>query len=189
MRAVFPLVLVLQRQLEVIAALWMVTSIEDLLPDASGAPALIAAVDRFPGTKLVGEFPPGAARPDDPKDAREDQAVVGIRPPGLGFLRWEQGRNARPALIRQLEPVRSEPLDGGRPERWCLLPGSASGVALLGHCLVPSAKGRPAQAEAAAFGWLGDGEEQSPHLGHGQGKKVCRPPFSPAVACRRVTSR
>jgi hypothetical protein len=34
-----------------------------------------------------------------------------------------------------------------------------------------------------------DGEEQPPHLGHGQGEEICWPPFSPAVAARRVTSR
>jgi len=135
------------------------------------------------------EGPPRAARADDPEDAGEDQAVVGIRAPGLGLLWWEQACNAVPALIGQLELVHVQPLDGGRPERRCLLLASASGVAVLGNCLMPSAKGRPAQSEAAARGWFGDGEEQPTNLGYGQREEVRWPPFSPAVASRRVTSR
>src|SRR5438105_451091 len=102
-------------------------------------------MDGFPGTKRLGEFPPGVACPDDPEDAGEDQAVVGSRASRLGLLWWEHTRNAVPVLIRQLEPIPLQPLDGGRPKRRCLLPGSAAGVALLGTCLVAPAKGRPAQ--------------------------------------------
>ena len=68
--------------------------------------------------------------------------MVGIRASRLLFLGWEQERIALPALIRELELVRLEPLDDGRVERWCLLLGAASGVTVLGHCLVPPAKGR-----------------------------------------------
>ena len=163
--------------------------VEDLLPDAGCAPADIVPMHRFPGAKRIGELPPGAACLDHPEDAREDQAVVGIRTPGRGLLWWEQTHNAIPALMRQIELVRRQPLDGGGPERWSLLPGSASGVASLGHCLMPSAKGRPVQAEAVALGWFGDSEEQPTYLGNGQGEAVCWPPFSQAVASRRVTSR
>jgi hypothetical protein len=143
----------------------------------------------FPGTKLVGEFSPGVARPDDPEDAGEDQAVVGIRASSLGLLWWEQVRNTVPALIRQFELVRLQPLDGGRREQCCLMLASASGVTVLGNRLVPPTKGRPAESEAEALGWLRDGEEQPAHLGDGQGEEVGWPPFSPAVASRRVTSR
>ena len=71
-----------------------IEDVEDLLPDPSRTPAGIAPVHRFPGTKLLGEFPPGAACSDDPEDAGEDQAVVGRRASDLGLLWWEQARNA-----------------------------------------------------------------------------------------------
>src|SRR5579872_3730700 len=121
--------------------------VQDLLPDAGHAPANIAPVHGFPGTALGGEFPPRIARLDDPENTGEDQAVVGIRPPGLGLLRWEQARNASPVLLRQLQFVCAQRLDGGRPERWSLLLASTSGMTCFGHGLVLSAKGRPVQAE------------------------------------------
>jgi hypothetical protein len=68
------------------------------------------------------------------------------------LLRWEQSRDAFPALIRQLEIAPIQLPDGGRSERWCLLPGSSSHVTPLGNRLVPAAKGRPTEPEAKAFG-------------------------------------
>lgn len=133
--------------------------VEDLLPDAALAPPGIASVHSFPRAKFIGEFPPGAASLDDPEDAGENQAVVSIRASDLGLLWWEQTRNSVPALIRQLEPFRVQPLDGGRSERRSLLSGPASDVAALGHGLVPSAKGRPGKPEAQCLGWFRDGEE------------------------------
>lgn len=115
--------------------------------------------------------------------------MVGIRTSRLGLLWWEEVGNAVPALIRQLEFVRLEPLDRGRPERWWLTPCPPSAVTDLGDRLVAATKRRPSQPHAAALGWFGDGEEQSSDLGDGQGQEVCWPPFSPAVASRRVTSR
>jgi hypothetical protein len=182
-------VLVLQRQLWSIGDRLVIEHVEDLLPDAGGAPLGITAVHGFPGTKVIGEFSPGAASADDPKDAREDQPVVGIRASSLGLLWWEQGRNAVPVLIGQLELACVQPLDRGRPERWCLLLGSASGVASPGTCLVAPAKGRPAESELEVLEWFGDGDEQPTNLGDGQWEEVCWPPFSSTVAWRRVTSR
>jgi hypothetical protein len=54
---------------------------------------------------------------------------------------------------------------------------------------MPASKGRPGKPEAQRLGRFGDSQEQPSDLRNGQGEEVCWPPFSPAVASRRVTSR
>src|SRR5947209_16825376 len=90
--------------------------IEDLLPDTGLPPALIPAVDRLPGTEVLGDFPPGGARPDHPEQTGQDAAMVVGRPSRRWFLRWQDRRDPRPLLIGQAEITRGEDLDGGRAD-------------------------------------------------------------------------
>ena len=90
--------------------------IEDLLPDAGFAPALVAGVDRLPGTELVGQVPPGGASPDHSEHASEDSAVLLVGATTLRLLWWEQMRDAVPTLVRELKVAHRQYVGGGRSE-------------------------------------------------------------------------
>ena len=126
--------------------------IEDLLPDTGFAPALVAGVDRLPGTELIRHVSPGGASLDHPQHASQDGAVFLVGATTLRLLWWEQLRDAVPPLIRELKVAHSQRVGGGRSERWCLLPGPSPAMTCLGDRLVAAAKDRPVQPEVKVLG-------------------------------------
>jgi hypothetical protein len=150
---------------------------------------LVAAVDRFPGTKLLGEIPPGGTSSGNPEHASQNCSVIVVRATGLGSLGRQERGNVRPVLVCELEREGAQPLQRRTVERRWLVLCPSSDMTRLGHRLVVATKRRPGQPKVAALGWFGDREEQPTDFRYGQRKEVVMPPFSSAVACRRVTSR
>jgi hypothetical protein len=74
---------------------------QDLVPNASSAPAIEAGGDRLPGTIVRGEIPPGSARAIQPEDATDDRAVVVAGPASSSFLRWKERPQPLPLLVGQ----------------------------------------------------------------------------------------
>ena len=108
--------------------------------------------------------------------------MVVIRTARLRLLWRKQLRDAVPTLIRELKVTHFELVDAGRPERWCLLPGSSSAMTYLGNRLVTAAKGRPAKLEGEALRRLSDSQKQPTDLRHGQREEIGTPPFSSILA-------
>ncbi len=115
--------------------------VEDLLPDATTAPPVIATADGLPGTELLGQVAPGGAGPCDPEHPREDHAVVVIRATRVGFLRGKEVRDTFPAFIGEFEIAHVHVLNGGSTEMRSLLLCSSPAMTGLGHRLVAAAKG------------------------------------------------
>ena len=73
----------------------------------------------------------------------------------------------------------------GPPRTWTvsvpdgvgLLARPARGVAAPGHRLVPAPKGGPGEAEAEAFGWLGQRQQQAADFRHGERDQAGSAPF------------
>ena len=162
---------------------------EDLRPDARIAPALIAAVDRLPGTEVRRQVAPGGSGPRHPEHAGQDGAVVVGRTPTRRFLRREQWDDACPARIGELWDGGSEDLDRERAVRGWLLVGPACRVTASSHRLVPAAKGGPGEPEVGAVGWLREHEQQAADFRHGERDQALSAPFLPSCAWSRVTSR
>ena len=181
--------LVLQRQLRGVGRLVLVEHLEDLLPEAGLAPAVIASMDRLPGAELLGKIAPGGSGPPHPEHAGKHGAVIVGGATRARLLRREQWGDARPARIGEVRNGGSEGLDRERAVRGRPLVCPPCGVAAPGHRLVSTAKGRPGEPEAAAFRGLGEGEQQAADFRHRQRNPVDNTPFSSAVAWRRVTSR
>lgn len=107
----YPRWLVLQRQLSAGGIGSLLQGVEDPLPQAGGAPALVATVDRLPGAELRREIAPGSSRPHHPEHASEDRAVIMARAAGRRLL-WRQERsNARPLRLGQLKLAGGQDLD------------------------------------------------------------------------------
>lgn len=181
--------LVLQRQLGRSGRLILVEGFEDSLPDARAAPSLIPAVDRLPGTEVRRQLAPRRSGACHPEHAREHGALV-VRGTTYGrLLGREQWHDASPPCIGQLRRGGSQDLDREQARRVGLVARPARRVAASGVRLVPTAKGRPSEAEIVAFGCLGERQQQAADFRHGERNQVGSPPFCPAVAWSRVTSR
>jgi hypothetical protein len=181
--------LVLQRQLRGIGRVVPVECLEDLRPEAGVAPAVIATVDRLPGTEVCRQVAPGGSRPHHPEHAREDGAVVMGGATRGRLLRREQRRDARPVCIGELRNGRSEGLDRERAVRGRLLMCPTCRVTAPGDRLVPAAKGRPGEVDAAAVGGRGEGEQQAADFRHGERDQALSAPFLLSFAWSRVTSK
>ena len=166
-----------------------VEGLQDLLPDPSRAPALIPRVDGLPGAELRGEIPPGGTSPSHPEHAAQDRPLIVVRAADLGFLWGQKPGHALPVVVREFEGDRLQPLQRGTAERSWLVLCPSSAVTGFGNRLVAASKGRPGEPQADVLRLFGDGEEQASHFGYGQREEVDTPPFSPVVACRRVTSK
>ena len=114
--------------------------------------------------------------------------VVG-RTTTVRFLQRQEWRDACPPGIGKLRDGGSEDLDRERVLRVGLLTRPARRVAPPGNCLVPAAKGRPGEPQAAAFGGLGQRQQQAADLRYRQGNQVLSAPFSSPWAWSRVTWR
>lgn len=182
-------VLILQRQLPGIGSIVLVERSEDLLPDAGGAPAVIAAVDGLPGAEVLRQVAPGGSGPRHPEHAREDGAVVVGRTTTVGFLRGQERGDPCPARIGELRDGGAEDLDRERALRLRLLARPTRRVAAPGDCLVPAPKVRPGEPKAEVVGWLGEGEQQAADFRHGERDQALSTPFFPALAWSRVTSK
>jgi hypothetical protein len=181
--------LILQRQLGGNRGIILSECLEDLLPNARVAPAVIAAVDRLPGTEMRRQFAPGGSRPRDPEHAGEDGAMVVGRTTRARLLRWEQGSDASPTRISERRDGRSEDLDRERAARSRMVLCPACRVTAAGNRLVPATKDRPGELEAAAFRGFGERQQQAADFRHSERDQAGRPPFCSALAWSRVTSR
>lgn len=108
---------------------------------------------------------------------------------GAGLLRRKQRGDPRPPRIGQLEGGAAEDPLRERALRVGLVARPACRVAVSGNRLVPTAKGRPGESEAAAFGWFGERQQQAADFRHSERDQADSAPFFPASAWRRVTSR
>ena len=171
--------LILQRQLRGIGRVVPVERLEDLRPAAGGAPAVIATVDRLPGAEVRRQIAPGGSGARHPEHASKHGAMVVPGTTRGRLLRREQRGDARPPRVGQVTGGLAEDLDRERPCRVGLLAGAARRMAAPGDRLVPAAKGRPGQAEAEAFGGLGEGQQQAADFRHVSGISLAAPPFSP----------
>ena len=106
-----------------------------------------------------------------------------------GLLRWEQRGNARPPRLGQVKRGAAEDLDRQRALRVGFLACPARRVAASGDRLVAAPKGRPSEAKAEAFGWLGQRQQQAADFRHGERDQAASAPFSSALAWSLVTSR
>jgi hypothetical protein len=150
---------------------------------------MIAAVDRLPGTAVGRQVAPGGSRPHHPAHAREDGAVVMGGATRGRLWRREQRRDAHPVCSGERRNGRSAGLDRERAGRGRLLLCPTCRVTAPGDRLVPAAKGRPGEVEAAAVGGLGEGEQQAADVRHGERDQALSAPFLPAFAGSRVTSK
>lgn len=73
---------------------------KDVIPDATFAPAIEAAVDCLPFAIALWQIAPGRTGFQDPEYAVNDRAMIQVRTSGLGFLRREQGFQLLPLFIR-----------------------------------------------------------------------------------------
>jgi hypothetical protein len=174
--------LVLQRQLCGIRCLVVGERLEDLLPDAGVAPAVIAAVHRLPRAEVRRQITPGGSGPHHPQHAGKHGAMVMRRTTRAGLLRREQRGDARPPRIGQGEGRAAEDLDRERALRVGLLACPARRVAPSGDRLVPTPKGRPSEAIAAAVGWLAERQQQTADFRHSERDQAASAPFSSALA-------
>jgi hypothetical protein len=179
-------VLVLQRHLRESDVVGLGERVENLLPDAGAAPALVPAIDRLPGAELLREGAPGSASLDDPEHTGEQGAVVVARPAPRWLGRRQERHDPLPLGITELEAAAWEHLDGGRAGargqvRPGMLVGSPGSMAALSHGLVLPAKQRPTETEGRLGCRLGQRQEQAAHLGHGQGNQAFVPP--PCCSC------
>src|SRR3954463_5496071 len=75
--------------------------LQHVLPYARPAPAVEPARHRPDPTIVPRQGAPGGPPGEDPKKAREDPAVVIIRPPGPRLLRRQQRFQTRPLRVAQ----------------------------------------------------------------------------------------
>ena len=73
--------------------------LQDALPDAFFAPALIAAGNRGPGSETLGQFAPGRTGAHDPEQALDYQAVIDRWTPRLRLLRRQERLKLLPVGI------------------------------------------------------------------------------------------
>lgn len=83
---------------------------QDLIPDAGWLPAAAAAVDGAPRPVAFGEVAPRGTSAQDPVDAIADGAVILVRATGVGFLGWQERREARPLRVGQVMSMQAPSL-------------------------------------------------------------------------------
>lgn len=82
------------------------------------------------------------------------------------LLGWEEGRDASPLLVGQLQGGSLQHLDLRVAEGHGSLPCPPSSVTGFGHRLMVTPERRPRQTAGKALGWLDQRKQEATDLGH-----------------------